>query len=114
MNAVDEYISAFPPEVRKIQNEIRKTIRSVAPEATEIMNYGVPTFKMGQNLVHFAGYKNHIGFYPGPSGILAFKKEFSGYKWSKGAVQFPIDKPIPYDLIKTITQFRIKEISQKV
>jgi uncharacterized protein YdhG (YjbR/CyaY superfamily) len=114
MNAVDDYISGFPPEVRKILVEIRKIIRKVAPEATETMSYGIPTFKMGQNLVHFAGFKSHVGFYPGPSGIVAFRKEISGYKWAKGSVQFPLEKPIPYDLIKSITEFRVKEINQKV
>ncbi|HEX2393989.1 MAG TPA: DUF1801 domain-containing protein [Bacteroidales bacterium] len=114
MNAVDNYISGFSPDIQKILKEIRKIIRNAAPEAKEMMNYGIPTFKMGENLVHFAGFKNHIGFYPTPSGIMAFKKELSVYKSSKGSVQFPLDKPIPYDLIKNITEFRVKELTQKV
>lgn len=114
MNEVDKYISGFTPEIQKVLREIRKIIRNAAPEAKETMNYGIPTYKMGEYLVHFAGYKKHIGFYPTPSGIMAFRKELSLYKSSKGAVQFPLDKPIPYDLIQIITEFRVKEVTQKV
>lgn len=114
MNEIDNYIAGFPPDVQKILQEIRKVIRETAPGAKETMSYGIPTFKMGKNLVHFAGFRNHIGFYPTPSAILAFRKELSAYKFAKGSVQFPLDKPIPYDLIKNITEFRVKEITQKV
>jgi uncharacterized protein YdhG (YjbR/CyaY superfamily) len=114
MNIVDKYISEFPPETQKILQEIRNIIRSVAPESKETISYGIPTYKLGENLVHFAGFKNHIGFYPTPSGVLAFKKELSAYKNSKGSVQFPLNKPIPYDLIRNITEFRLKEVTRKV
>ena len=113
MKEVDEYISAFPPEERNILNEIRKVIRKAAPGAQETLSYGIPTFKMGENLVHFAGFRNHIGFYPTPSAIIAFKEELSAYKGAKGSVQFPLRQPIPYDLIRAITEFRVEEVKQK-
>jgi uncharacterized protein YdhG (YjbR/CyaY superfamily) len=113
MNALDKYISEFPEEVRKILDQVRETIKNVATDATETINYGIPTFKMGGNLVHFAGFKHHIGFYPGPSGIEAFKSELSAYKGAKGSVQFPLDKPIPYELIGRIVKFRVQEINNK-
>ena len=106
---IDTYIASFPEDVRAVLEKIRKTIRKAAPNAEEIMNYGIPTFTLEGNLVHFAGFKNHIGFYPAPSGIEKFKKELSKYDGAKGSVQFPLDKPIPYDLISKITTFRIKE-----
>ena len=89
------------------------TIREAAPEAREAISYRMPTFKLNGNLVHFAAFKNHIGFYPTPSGIEQFKKELSLYKWAKGSVQFPLDKPIPFDLVKKIVIFRVKENLQK-
>ena len=88
---------------------MRQTIREAAPEAIETISYQMPTFKLNGNLVHFAAFKNHIGFYPTPSGIEQFKKELSPYKGSKGAVQFPLDKPAPFDLVKKIVIFRVKE-----
>jgi uncharacterized protein YdhG (YjbR/CyaY superfamily) len=106
---IDEYISTFPQNIQAILEDIRQATRTAAPEATETINYQIPTFKLNGNLVHFAAYKNHIGFYPTASGIKAFKKELSTYKWSKGAVQFPLDRPIPFDLIKRIVAFRIQE-----
>ena len=93
---------------------MRQTIRKAAPEAEEAIAYHMPTFKLnGKNLVHFAAFKNHIGFYPTPSGIEAFIKELSSYKGAKGSVQFPLDKPIPYDLVKKIVIFRVKENRKK-
>ena len=92
---------------------MRQTIREAAPEATEAISYGMPTFKLNGNLVHFAAFKNHIGFYPTPSAIEAFGKEISQYKWAKGSIQFPLDKPIPFDLARRIVVFRVQEVSQK-
>lgn len=107
---MEEYINTSPQDVQSILQKMRQTIRKAAPEATEAISYQMPTFKLnGKNLVHFAAFKNHIGFYPIPSGIEAFKKELSPYKRGKGSVQFPIDKPIPYDLVKKIVIFRVKE-----
>ena len=111
---IDEYIKIFPQDVQSILERMRQTIRKAAPEAVESISYQMPTFKLnGKNLVYFAGYKNHIGFYPVPSGIRAFKKELSQYKTGKGSVQFPIDKPVPYDLVKKIVMFRVKENMKK-
>lgn len=107
---MDEYIKAYPKDVQGILEKMRQTIGKAAPEATEAICYQMPTFKLnGKNLVHFAAFKDHIGFYPIPSGIEAFKKELSPYKQGKGSVQFPIDRPIPYDLVKKIVMFRAKE-----
>lgn len=106
---IDEYISTFPKNIQDILEKMRKVIQEAAPEAEEAISYGMPTFKLNGNLVHFAAYKNHIGFYPTPSGIEAFKEEISGYKSSKGAVQFPLDKPIPYDLVEKMVIFRVQE-----
>lgn len=109
---IDEYISTFSGGIQSSLKLIRQTIRNVAPNATETINYQMPTFKLyNKNLVHFAAYKKHIGFYPAPSAIEKFKHELLSYKWSKGAIQFPLDKPIPYDLIKRIVSFRVKELS---
>ncbi|MFI5449458.1 MAG: iron chaperone [Candidatus Bathyarchaeia archaeon] len=110
---IDEYIKTFPTDVQSILERMRQTIRKAAPEAVEAISYGIPTFKLNGSLVHFAAFKKHIGFYPTSSGIRAFKKELSSYKWSKGSVQFPKDKPIPYDLVKKIVRFRVKENLKK-
>lgn len=103
---IDEYIAGFPPEVQEILQKIRLTIRKAAPKAEEAISYMIPTFKLHGNLVHFAAYKNHIGFYPAPRGIEAFKEELSVYEGGKGTVRFPLDKPIPYALISKIVKFR--------
>ena len=110
---IDSYISSFPEETNKILEKLRATIRKAAPEAKETINYGMPTFTLKGNLVHFAAFKNHIGFYPTPSGIESFKKELSAYEGAKGSVKFPIDKPLPLDLISEILKFRVKETLQK-
>lgn len=99
----------FPKNVQNILERLRRVIRESAPQAEETINYGIPTFKLNGNLVHFAAFKNHIGFYPTPSAIAAFKKELSPYKQAKGSVQFPLDKPIPCDIIKKIVKYRVKE-----
>ncbi len=104
---IDDYIQSFPKEVQVYLQQIRNTIRKAAPKAEEAMNYGMPTFKLFGNLVHFAAYKNHLGFYPAPSGLAAFKTEIEKYKHSKGAVQFPIDKKPPLDLIAKIVKYRV-------
>lgn len=111
--SIDDYIEAFPNDIQIILNEIRKTVREAAPEAIESINYGIPTFKLAGNLVHFAAYKNHIGFYPAPSGMKEFKKEVATYKTGKGTMQFPLDKPIPYELISAMVQFRVEENKEK-
>jgi uncharacterized protein YdhG (YjbR/CyaY superfamily) len=110
-NEVDRYIIAFPPDVRERLEILRETIRQAAPEAKEIMSYGMPAFKMKRILIYYAAFKNHIGFYPTPSGIEAFKQEFKALKWSKGAVQFPHDQPLPLDLVERIVKFRVQEDS---
>ena len=106
---IDEYIAGFPEDVQEILQKIRMTIHEVAPEATEKISYQMPTFYLKGNLVHFAAFKEHIGFYPVPTGIEKFKKELSVYKQGKGSVQFPLDQPMPYDLIRKIVKFRAKE-----
>lgn len=110
---IDEYIAGFPPDVQEILEKVRMTIRKAAPEAEETINYQMPTFTLYGNLVHFAAYQHHIGFYPTPTGIEEFKNELSSYKGAKGSVQFPFDRPIPYDLIGRIVEFRVKENLQK-
>jgi uncharacterized protein YdhG (YjbR/CyaY superfamily) len=111
---IDEYIETFPEDVQGILQELRQTIRAAAPQAKEAISYQMPTFKLNGNLVHFAAYKKHIGFYPAPSGIEAFQEELAPYKASKGAVQFPIEQPIPHDLVSKIVQFRVAEQLNKV
>lgn len=106
---IDAYIATFPEDVQIILEKIRNTIHEAAPDATEAISYQMPTFKLNGNLVHFAAYKKHIGFYPTPNGVSGFKEELSKYPTSKGAVQFPLDRPIPYDLIKRIVKYRVGE-----
>ncbi|WP_340010411.1 DUF1801 domain-containing protein [Paenibacillus sp. FSL H7-0690] len=112
--SINTYISGFSLEVQEILNTLRKVIKEAAPEAEEKISYQMPTFALHGNLVHFAAYPKHIGFYPTPSGINAFKDELSGYKGAKGSVQFPIDKPMPYELISKIVTFRVAENLKKV
>lgn len=107
--SIDEYIAAFPDSIQAILQELRSVIHSAAPEATEKISYQIPTFYLKGNLVHFAAFKNHIGFYPGSSPIEAFSQELAFFKTSKGTVQFPIDKPMPYDLVRKIVLFRVEE-----
>lgn len=107
---IDDYIQSFPSDIQKILQKVRTAIRKAAPQAVEAISYQMPTFKLnGKNLVHFAAWKSHIGFYATPSGNAAFKKDLSKYKSAKGSVQFPITEPIPYDLIEKIVVFRVKE-----
>ena len=111
--SVDEYIAEFPADVQQILTKIRSTIRKSAPKAGEKIAYGIPTFSLNGNLVHFAAFKNHIGFYPDSSGIEAFARELSPYQSAKGSVQFPLGQPIPYDLIGRIVRFRVQENQEK-
>ncbi len=106
---IDEYIAGFPAEVQALLQEMRATIRATAPEATEAISYRMPTFKLHGILVHFAAFKNHIGFYPVPSGLEAFKEELAAYKGGKGSVQFPLDQPLPLALVEKIVRFRVAE-----
>jgi uncharacterized protein YdhG (YjbR/CyaY superfamily) len=110
---IDEYISGYPIETQKLLEQLRATIRKVAPQAEEVISYAMPAFKWNGMLVWFAGYSKHIGFYPGASGIKAFKKELSIYKGAKGSVQFPLDKPLPLRVITKIVKFRVNENLQK-
>jgi uncharacterized protein YdhG (YjbR/CyaY superfamily) len=110
---MDEYINTFPDDVQRILNELRQAIKETAPEAQETINYQIPTFTLNGNLVHFAAFKDHIGFYPTPSGMEAFKKELASYKGAKGSVQFPIDQPLPLPLIRRIVEYRVKENSER-
>jgi uncharacterized protein YdhG (YjbR/CyaY superfamily) len=105
---IDEYIAGFSNDVQRILEKIRMTIRKAAPDAEEAIKYQIPTFTLKGNLVHFAAYKEHIGFYPAPRGIEKFKRELSAYEGGKGTVRFPLDKPIPFDLISKIVKFRVQ------
>ena len=109
-NTIDEYIQIFPSDIQIILEKIRKTVHEAAPDASESISYGMPAFKLNSKpLVYFAAFKKHIGFYALPSGNKAFEKEISKYKSGKGSIQFPLDEPIPYDLINKIVIFRVKE-----
>ncbi len=106
---IDDYIAGFPHDVQEILEKIRMTIRKAAPDAEETIKYQMPTFTLKGNLVHFAAFKKHIGFYPAPTGTEKFQKELAVYQGAKGSVRFPLDKPIPFDLISKIVKFRVKE-----
>jgi uncharacterized protein YdhG (YjbR/CyaY superfamily) len=110
---IDEYIAGFPDAVRVRLNKIRMTIRKAAPAAEEAIKYQIPTFTLNGNLVHFAAFKNHIGFYPAPRGIEQFRKELARYEGAKGSVRFPLDQPVPYGLISRIVKFRVKDNLEK-
>jgi len=113
-NAIDKYIEKFPKDIQEILEKVRKTVRKSAPKAEETISYGIPTFDLnGKHLVHFAAFKKHIGFYPTPAGIEQFQKELSVYKGAKGSVQFPLEKPVPFDLIGKIVRFKVKENSDR-
>lgn len=106
---MDEYIATFPKNVQDILEKLRRVIKESAPNAKEAISYGIPTFKLNGNLAHFAAFNKHIGFYPTPSAIEAFKQELAPYKQAKGSVQFPIDKPMPFDIVRKIVEYRVKE-----
>ena len=111
---IDEYIAGFPKNVQEILEQVRATIKKAAPGAEEKINYGIPTFILNGNLVHFGGFQNHVGFYPTSSGTEAFEEELSVYKSGKGSVQFPLDQPMPLNLISRIVKFRVLQNSKKV
>ena len=111
---VDQYIAAFPTDVKKRMQQLRKTIKAAAPKADELISYQMPGYKYFGMLVYFAAFKNHIGFYPGAGGILEFYKKLSSFKSAKGSVQFPHDRPIPYDIISKIVEFRVKQNEEKI
>ena len=106
---VDAYISQFPADVQAQLQQLRKVIHTAAPDASEKISYGIPTFYLHGNLVHFAAYRNHIGFYPAASGVLAFTQQLAAYKTSRGTVQFPLGQPLPVELIKKMVAFRVTE-----
>lgn len=111
--SIDEYIETFPKETQILLQKLRFIIKRAAPNSSEVISYKMPAFKQNKVLVYFAGYKNHIGFYPTGTGIEAFKNEFSSFKWSKGAVQFPLDQPLPEELITKIVTFKVNEDLKK-
>ena len=107
--SIDEYIASFPTTIQKILQQLRQVIRDAAPEAKEAISYQIPTFKLNGNLVHFAAFSDHISFFPTSSGVETFQHKLYSYKTSKGTIRFPINEPIPFDLIKEIVRFRVKE-----
>lgn len=108
---IDEYLMEFPLETRRALQEVRAAIGESAPGAAEAMSYAIPTFDLnGRHLVHFAGYDRHVGFYPGADGIAVFAGELAGYKSAKGSVQFPLDRPMPLDLVRRITAYRVERV----
>lgn len=109
ITTIDEYIATFPPGIQKILKQLRKTIQAAAPDAVEKISYQIPTFALKGNLVHFAAYKSHIGFYPAPSGIKTFAQELARYETAKGTVKFPLNEPLPLELISNIVKFRVVE-----
>lgn len=113
ITTIDAYIATFPASTQALLQQMRTTIAKAAPKAEEAISYGMPTFKLQGNLVHFAGYKNHIGFYPAPSGIVSFAEDLKKYQTSKGAIQFPIDEKLPLALVTKIVKFRVKENTEK-
>lgn len=111
---IDEYIAAFPPAMQKLLEQMRSTIQEAAPQAVEAISYAIPTFKLnGKNLVHFAGYEKHIGFYATPTSHEAFVQDLSKYKQGKGSVQFPLNAPLPLNLVERIVKFRVQEMEKK-
>jgi uncharacterized protein YdhG (YjbR/CyaY superfamily) len=110
---VDDYIAGFPAEIQSILQQIRAIIQETVPDAEEVISYQMPTYRLHGNLVHFAAFKNHIGFYPTPSGVEAFEDELAPYQHAKGSIRFPLDQPIPYALIRKIVAFRVKETLEK-
>ncbi|GMO41355.1 MAG: iron chaperone [Termitinemataceae bacterium] len=113
MNTIDDYIATFETDIQQTLGEIRNFIKNEVPDATEKIAYGMPTFYLNGNLVHFAAFKDHYGFFPNPSGIDAFKAELAPYRSGKGTLRFALDKPIPWEIIKKVVQFRVRENAEK-
>lgn len=112
---IDDYIAEFPPATREVLEQVRGVIREAAPDATETISYAIPTFDLrGRHLVHFAGFEHHIGFYPTGKGADAFAREFSAYKTGRGSVQFPLDQPMPLDLIRRVVEFRVAQVNAEM
>lgn len=109
ISSIDEYIKMYPQDIQALLQQMRDIIHKAAPAATEAISYGLATFKLNGNLVHFGAFKNHIGFYPTPSGIVSFQKELAKYVMTKGSIHFPLDKPLPVDLITKIVMYRLKQ-----
>jgi uncharacterized protein YdhG (YjbR/CyaY superfamily) len=114
LNEIDQYIATFPEQTRKLLEQLRETIKLAAPEASEVISWGMPAYKQNGILVYFAAYKNHIGFYPTASGVENFKQDFSAFHVSKGTIQFPLDKPLPLELIARVVRFRVEERLMRV
>ena len=112
-HTVDDYINSFPQDVQALLRQMRSTIKAAAPGAEEVISYAMPTYKLHGNLVHFAAFKSHIGFYPVPSGIEAFKEELAPYKSAKGSAQFPLAEPLPLQLVERIVKYRVRENEEK-
>lgn len=112
-STIEEYIGSYPKEVQRLLQDIRRTIQKSAPDAVEAISYGIPTFRLNGNLVHFAGYKNHLAFYPGALALEVFQKEVEKYQQGRGTLQFPVEGPVPLELIAKITAFRVKENLKK-
>jgi len=111
---IDEYIAEFPADTQRVLGELRALIHELAPDATETISYAIPTFDLGgKHLVHFAGYEKHVGLYPAPSGMEAFKEDLKAYKTGKGSVQFPLDEPLPVELVRRIVEFRLGETAKR-
>lgn len=110
---IDEHIESHPPETKRLLQELRALIREAAPDAVETISYGIPTFDQNGHLVHFAGHRSHIGFYPTDQGVEAFAAELAGYKTTKGSVHFPLDRPLPADLIRRIVVFRVEQNTRR-
>jgi uncharacterized protein YdhG (YjbR/CyaY superfamily) len=112
--SIDQYIAEFPPETKRLLEELRALIRKAVPEATETISYAIPTFDLnGKHLVHFAGWSEHISFYPVPNGIESLDQELEPYKSGKGTARFPLGKPLPRDLIRRLIDYRVGEITRK-
>lgn len=110
--SVEQHITSFPPDIQKILSKVRQTIRDILPEAQERISYGIPTYTLNKNIVHFSGYDKYVGFYPGSIGVKAFTKELNPYETSKGTVKFPYDQPIPYNLIAKITRYVAEQLDE--